>query len=355
MKTYFDDLALFEAVKPTSPDPKKIRIFDFDGTIFNSPNPNPELWDKKTIGKLRSHFNQNGYGWYQNTLTLDDKYIDLNDFNEDVVREVESSMKDPNSVTVLLTGRTTDYLNQVKKIVATRGLVFDEYGLKPSDNGVNDGSEFTMEFKKRFINELIDKYENVTGIEMWDDRFKHVTRFNDFLDSMDMNMGVHHVNNPDKSISDPNLERELVSKLMDDPRIKKNNSNKHTPIYKAAFITKDSRAKLLSELKDKIPDDWRIYAHHMTMLFGKKQNDMIQKYIDQHIDTEVKLNAIELGISPDAMAVKIESDVPTDNKIPHVTIAVPKGGKPVNSNNITNWERLEQPIEITATIGEFFG
>ena len=171
-----------------------------------------------------------------------------------------------------------------------------------------------------------------------------------------MNGGVHHVNNPDTSIKEPELEKELVSRLMEDPRIQsKGTPKKHAPIYSAAFLTKDAKALLLNELKDKIPKGWKIYAHHMTLLFGKAKDESIQKYIDEHIDTEVNLRAVALGESPDAMAVKIESDVPTANKIPHVTIAVPNGGKPVNSNKITNWEPLDHPINLSATIGEFFG
>ena len=34
---------------------KTINIFDFDGTLFNSPVPNSELWDKNFSGVSKIH------------------------------------------------------------------------------------------------------------------------------------------------------------------------------------------------------------------------------------------------------------------------------------------------------------
>lgn len=63
-----------------------------------------------------------------------------------------------------------------------------------------------------------------------------------------------------------------------------------------------------------------------------------------------------IGISDKAMAFKVSlQDSEFDmcsltllcaNKIPHITICTFNGGKPVNSNNITKWYDLNEPISI---------
>lgn len=346
MRDIINNMSIFEAVDT---EPKIVRIFDFDGTIFNSPNPNPMIWDNKILGKLKAHFNEGGYGWYQNTLTLSDEYIQDSDFNEDVVTEVKKSMADPNSVTVLLTGRTDDYTNQVKRILGSRGLVFDYYGLKPV-NGKD--REYTMDFKKRFIREIIAA-ENPIGIEMWDDRIKHVNAFNEFLDYLNLNDGVHFVDEGESYITDPDIERGLVEKLKADPRVKVSKQS-NTVIYYGVLLNNESRQRLIEEVKQFIPEGWNVVCHHMTMLFGSRQNPHVQKYLDTNMDTEASLRAVSIGISDDAIAVKIDTDVPVDNKIPHVTVAIPPGGKAVNSNYITNWKPLASDIELTGTVTGFF-
>lgn len=330
-----------------------IKIFDFDGTIFNSPIPNRDLWDRKDFGKLMSETETGGYGWFQNPITLDDKYIGNSDFNEDVVADVRAANEDPNTVTVLLTGRTTQYEAQVRRILETNDLYFDYYGFKPLSSGKKI---YTMNFKQEFIKDIADLYEDVVRIEMWEDRRKHVERFNEYLDALELNGGVHFVKENPRYM-DENLERELFEILKQDATNKGGvmESRNKAPLYHGAFLYPESHYKLLEELKDIIPEGWKHFAHHMTMLFGRNKNPDVEDYLSANIGKDVKLVAVELGISDDAIAVKIDSDVPTDNKIPHVTIATPMGGSPVKSNKITNWERLDTPISLDAKINGFYG
>ena len=57
------------------------------------------------------------------------------------------------------------------------------------------------------------------------------------------------------------------------------------------------------------------------------------------------LRVKEIGVSDDAIAVKVEGFF-TYNEIPHITIAIPKNGKPSNSNLITNWMSIPNDREI---------
>lgn len=208
MKNFMNDATMYERVKPADDTETIINIFDFDGTIFNSPTPSRDLWDANMYDKLMSSPKQGGYGWYQNTLTLDDKYISNSTFNEDVLSDIRKSMESPNAITVLLTGRTTAYSNIVQSIVACAGLEFDEFGFKPLGERLT-----TFNFKTDFIKSLVNKYD-ACEVNLWDDRINHVIRFREWLDFSGINGKVRHIDLPDGTIDDSELERELVEKLI---------------------------------------------------------------------------------------------------------------------------------------------
>ena len=111
--------------------------------------------------------------------------------------------------------------------------------------------------------------------------------------------------------------------------------NKNKVLYSAVVLDSESKERLINTLSSKIPEGWVIYAHHMTIAFGKGLDDKSQ------IGKSVSLLVTDLGLSDLALAVKAEG-YPTNNKIPHITIAVNKaeGGKPFNSNQIKNWSSL---------------
>ena len=348
MKNILNDSEKFETIKPEHFNGMVINIFDFDGTIFNSPNPSKDLWDSKIIGKLRASPKQGGYGWYQNTLTLDDKYIVNSTFNQDVVSEIRKSMTDSNAVTVLLTGRTTDYSDIIQGIVMREDLEFDEFGFKPTGEKVT-----TFNFKIDFIRDLINAYDGIE-VNLWDDRIKHVHRFREWMGLSGIPGEVHLVDNPDAVIGDEALERELVDKLMSSRKaFLENTFEGKRPIYHAAFLYPESHYELISSFE--VPEDWKKFAHHMTMLFGRVKHQVVENYLQENTGNDVELIATHIGVSSDAMAVKIASDVPTTNDIPHITLAVPPGGKPVKSNDITDWKQLDTPIRLKAKIGAFYG
>jgi hypothetical protein len=87
----------------------------------------------------------------------------------------------------------------------------------------------------------------------------------------------------------------------------------------------------------------------MTINFGKG----LPERFKSDLGKQKTIKAIEIGISEMAIAVKV-SGYYSDNKIPHITIAInPNGGKPVMSNNITDWKSLDgSPIELHGTVTE---
>lgn len=128
--------------------------------------------------------------------------------------------------------------------------------------------------------------------------------------------------------------------------ILKENKKDEKVLYSAVVLDEKSKNELLAKFK--IPEDWKTFAHHMTIVFGKglpedKKSDL---------GRPVELTVEALGVSDKAMAVKV-SGYPSKNKIPHITIAVNvnEGGKPVMSNQITNWKPV-QKFNITGTVTE---
>lgn len=115
--------------------------------------------------------------------------------------------------------------------------------------------------------------------------------------------------------------------------------------YSAVVLDEKSRHKLLSNLDFYIPDDWKVIAHHMTINLGELKDK-------SDIGKKVSLVATEMGMSMMAFAVKVEG-YPSKNEIPHITIAInPDGGKPVMSNNIKKWDKLNKPIRLTGIVTE---
>jgi hypothetical protein len=116
-------------------------------------------------------------------------------------------------------------------------------------------------------------------------------------------------------------------------------------LYSAVVLDQASKNKLLDMVGDKIPDGWKIFAHHMTIVFGKGVTNK------EDLGKNIVLTVTNLGLSDMAMAVRVNG-YETTNAIPHITIAInPDGGKPVMSNQITKWQNIK-PFTIQGVVTE---
>lgn len=113
-------------------------------------------------------------------------------------------------------------------------------------------------------------------------------------------------------------------------------------LYSGVVLDEISRNMLYRIYKDEIPEGWGFICHHMTIQFGKSANK-------EDLGKEVGLVTKRLGKSDMAIALEVEG-YPSNNAIPHVTLAVnPNGGKPVMGNQITDWEPTER-LKIRGTV-----
>lgn len=96
----------------------------------------------------------------------------------------------------------------------------------------------------------------------------------------------------------------------------------------------------------------KIYLDHCTLLHVSQLhgNSEIYNYLNDRIGEKYEIVINGIGISDKAVAFRVaEYSVVCVNEIPHITIATFNGGKPVDSNNITEWKDIE-PIIIKTTL-----
>jgi len=116
-------------------------------------------------------------------------------------------------------------------------------------------------------------------------------------------------------------------------------------LYSCVLLDNQSRTTLLDMIGDRVPEEWKLFAHHMTINLGELKDKT-------DLGKQVTLTVEELGLSDMAMAVKV-SGYSSKNEIPHITIAVnPDGGKPVMSNKITKWQPIKN-FMIGGVVTEF--
>eukprot|EP01132_Coremiostelium_polycephalum_P003657 gene3657-4555_t len=356
-----------------------LNIFDFDGTLFKSPEPNPSLWHSSMIGKIQSMPKTNGLGWFQETITLDHPYVPISPhrdewFHSHVLEDALHSCNNKNdNITCLLTGRTTIYKEIIERILESVQLKFDIMGLKPVDH-FDKTKESTFEFKRKFILDLLSSYprDSIGKIVVYEDRVKHVEQFRAFLATIKGidSYKVVFIDEAPKYLP-REMEMELVGKL-----VEKNGVGyimKPIVDYSCVELDRESHERL-KRLVD-VPADWTIKAHHVTMNLGTynpkywydpeyssfrdsiaylpadRQEEELEKYrpvrnrtVEQWtenypIGKKLELKVEAIGINSNALAVKV-SGVPSVNVVPHSTIAHHPKGRAHDSNHIEQWYPL---------------
>ena len=151
-------------LKESVEDITKISIFDFDGTLMRTPHPE----DGK---KEWENFYDKDYphiGWWSKPESLDDAVFNIEPI-ESTVSDYLKEMGNPNTLVIMLTGRLPHHHDQVIELLMTHNIVFDEYHYKETGD--------TLGSKLHTIISLLNKYPNVSSIEMWEDREPHATSF----------------------------------------------------------------------------------------------------------------------------------------------------------------------------------
>jgi hypothetical protein len=123
-------------------------------------------------------------------------------------------------------------------------------------------------------------------------------------------------------------------------------------MYTALVLTPASQKELLNHFSGLIPPTWQKICHHMTINMGNAGSGPLQAS-QFNIGENAELTVITVAGDEKVIAVGVETNVPTANKVKHITLAVNRqdGGKPFHSNNLTNWQPTS-PIKLQGVIEE---
>lgn len=122
--------------------------------------------------------------------------------------------------------------------------------------------------------------------------------------------------------------------------------------YTAVVLWEESRDLLLDIIPPiaGTPKEWEEIAHHMTIQFGSPK---LPEELEHTKERDYELTATHFGYTEKVLAVRVEG-FPSKNDVPHVTVAVNReeGGKPFMSNQIENWEELDEPLALYGKVKE---
>jgi hypothetical protein len=118
--------------------------------------------------------------------------------------------------------------------------------------------------------------------------------------------------------------------------------------YSAVVLDDRSRSRLIERFSSMIPEGWEVIAHHMTINMGE-----IDPEYQKYLGLTVRLSVDDVAMDDKVMAVGV-SGFDSRNAKSHITLAVNRkaGGKPMMSNNLTNWEKLKRPLLIIGKVTE---
>lgn len=152
----------------------QLSIFDFDGTLFASPE-RPDWWTHQ--------------GFWGRPESLNPPYVperpDADWWSYKVVAEARRAISDPDTYAVLLTGRPGKLEHRIKALLNGVGLHFAEYHFA--------GSGGTLAGKFRVLDDLVAKIPDLGIVEMWEDRPEHIGSFESYLKQLGVEFEVHKV------------------------------------------------------------------------------------------------------------------------------------------------------------------
>ncbi|KAI9147828.1 hypothetical protein HJFPF1_12860 [Paramyrothecium foliicola] len=376
---------------PAADKIKALHVYDFDNTLFKTPLPNPALWNGPTIGVLSSQeVIVNGGWWHDNRiLASTGQGLEKEEprawdgwWNENIVELVKLSIKQPDALCVLLTGRAeTGFADLVKRMVASKGLEFDMVSLKPQVSPTNQRFSSTMHFKQLFLNALMETYKQAEEIRVYEDRPKHTKGFRDFFDEYNRQQSLHPtrgsikaevVQVADTSTSlDPVIEVAEVQHMINlhnDAILKQpfNRRQARLRIKKTVFFTsymigaEDSQKLLkLAQIPPNTPgQELKFHGNNILICPRPCPASILEKVggMGSKMMWEVTGTACYDNSIWAARVRPVPSSAPyhTDNPVPLVVLALKKGARPIDAGKITNWKPLpaDQIFKFEASVGE---
>ncbi|KAJ3045402.1 folylpolyglutamate synthase [Rhizophlyctis rosea] len=393
----------------------RLLIFDFDSTLFRSPLPNRKLWHTELLGALLADCGWFADGRTLSAPYIPEK-PSITWWDEETVRAArESISRKDDTVSVLMTGRRHNVFSERIREIAHSlepPLHFDLFFFREGHDPTQPRHyPTTLDFKVAVLRNLLQSIPSIKHVEFFDDRSRHLNFFTSELTALQKKQRIEtfncHFIQHDPALEQQmpeELEKSLVVDLVSrsNERIAKcrrdleeaaaaqeceeiggdgeegcvknlRKTNKLTlprrtsasffrePIdlaervkYTAVCLDAQSSERLLSLTPR--PAKWTVSADHITICLGPAQ----EKYVEPMggLGATVHAFATAIGQIPNRItAIKVESDpchlpLLSFNDTPHVTLFFAPDAKAKESNDITEWTPLAEPIPITGTLRE---
>ena len=175
-----------------------LAMFDFDGTLFKSPDK-PSDWGPGS--------------WVIESESLNPPCVPLKPgpqwWIESTVSAAKRSISDPNVWAILCTGRADGiggFRYRIPELLKQKGLNFDEVLLNPGGD--------TEAFKKAVIKRITKKYPDITTVQIWEDH--NLPSFMSFVKSLGL-VGIPHpvkVKHPECDQDPVRLASQWMRKVM---------------------------------------------------------------------------------------------------------------------------------------------
>lgn len=146
---------------------KRLAIFDFDGTLIDTPVPEIAKDKYEAItGKVWPY-----QGFWSKKESLDVDMFDMPLINS-VARDYKRERERDDTLLVMMTGRIKKLSKLVEGILQSYGMTFDEYKYKHGAFG-NE----TIQFKIGSLDEYVERLPHLESVAMWEDRHEHASEF----------------------------------------------------------------------------------------------------------------------------------------------------------------------------------
>lgn len=366
--------------------------------VFASSLPNKQLWNTTTLGFLQAKDFLSQGGWWHNPgilaatgegLAVEEPRAWKGCWNETVVDLCRISREDPQTLTVMLTGRNEDrFKDLLGRILASKGLEFDMVVLQPNVGPTGQKFGSTMLFKQEFLKETIFTYSTAEEIRVYEDRPKHVKGFRDFFAGQNALLMV-----PTALNGVPGPRQPITAEVIEVAEA----PGQMNPEIEIAEIQKMINAHNQTILDNKAPEGAKPYKIKRSVFFtgyliNPPDIEKLKKLIKLPLNCpehEIKYLANNILITPKpaprsilekvggigakmkwkvtgvasyeqrVWAARVAPVTPgatyhTDNHTPCIVLATRRQTKPIEATRIQNWQPVpaEQAFEFETKVGE---
>lgn len=164
---------------------KRLAIYDFDGTLIDSPEPNPgkEIWKEKT-GQEYPHV-----GWWGRKESLDTDVFEIKPFPE-ILKRLEKDREAEDTHVIILTSRLEKLRSELENILNLNNIRVDELVTK---RGAEDKGDVILKYVQNNPDlEYVIAYDDFAdGME---NKIAEYTKIKDQMNEMGIQYNIYRVN-----------------------------------------------------------------------------------------------------------------------------------------------------------------